>query len=53
MHTGEDLGLETEITDSLAVLEGLRARNWRGQFNVFNAKLIQSLGTTLYFSQQM
>lgn len=41
----ENLGLEAELADSLAVLAGLLGSSGRGEFNVVDTEGIESLGT--------
>ena len=43
-HVGQDLGLETELADGLAVLSRLLGSGRRCEFDVVDAKVIQSLG---------
>ena len=43
-HVSEDLGLETEVADGLAVEAGLLTRSGRGELDVVNAEIVQSLG---------
>jgi len=38
----KDLGLQSELADSLAIGAGLRGRSGRGQLDVVNTKIVQS-----------
>ena len=40
----EDLGLETEVADGLAVEAGLLTGSGRGEFDVVDAEVVQGLG---------
>lgn len=40
----QDLGLEAELADGLAILAGLLRGSWRGKLDIVDAEVIESLG---------